>query len=245
MKKFTICTFTNYERRHLAVRFLESLRDTIDIDAHDIVVYENGDEGNPHKLRDYLFDKLPEVPFKVIGKPERSGLAQMWNWAMDMAKTDHVVLCNDDCISRYDWPAKVSMYYRVTQQPIHLICTPNGFSGFCVYKPFWHHFGFRNEYPGGYYEDEDYFLSVASANGITKHKYMMERFFLSYHDTSRMVPFKHQPMHIKDGVARAYTKWNKRENFDVFVKYWKEVPKGTENAIEGKGGGFYLPNKGD
>jgi len=232
---FEIFTITNWDRRSIASRFTRFMQETTDLDRHPLVIVENGDGCDKDLQTD--IEKTSKVSnFQYIHLLERHGLARVWNMCMLVAKTEWVVICNDDSIPTHLWTESLEQVINKTPHQMYLLCHPNGFSAFCLNKTFWNkHGGFNNEFPEGYYEDDDWFLRVAFQEHVRNRQQVMDNFIFSYFDNFKISLFHHMPIKTK---TRG---WNREKNKKIFDKYWVQVRPDTEGAIENKSGKWYIP----
>jgi hypothetical protein len=151
-------------------------------------------------------------------------------------ENDWILICNDDCVPTRPLEQEIWGLLNSTSHKMFLLCHPNGFSGFLLNKKFWEDMGmFRDEFPEGYYEDDDWFLRVALNTNSTREE-VMKYYIFSFYDNYGFSLFKHKP-----NPEVSSKKWNKHANKLVFDKYWREVPPKTMGSIENKGGKWYVP----
>lgn len=238
MKLYTLYTITNYQRKDLVSRFVNSFQNTTPIDLVELVVVENGDNMNSASLEHYIFSRTANFPFTYIDLVDRQGLARVWNICVEESKTDWVIICNDDCIFKHRWIESLALQIEENGNKTFLLSMPNGFSAFAIHKDTWKKYGgFRDEFTSGYYEDDDFFLRCGCTEGLHTKQEIIDKCFFSYADTYGAGLLDHVPS--LPGQSH-FKKWNKEENFKIFNQHWEEVPKGTPNAIENKNHKWYL-----
>lgn len=235
---FAIYVITNWERRHFATRFLKEMNKKTDLKKSSLVVVENGDSHGKN-LREYLRLTSRVADFFFHKMDKRRGLATVWNNCMSSGISQDVVICNDDCVPCDRWMQDLVAIVSKVPHDMILMSQPNGFSAFYLHKTMWlKEGGFRDEFPAGYYEDDDWFLRVALNNGLTRQE-VMDQKILSCADTLGRGLFEHKPLDSSLGVG--LSKWDKSANKKVFAKYWAETAPNSPGAIENKGGKWYVP----
>ncbi len=209
--------------------FIGQMRETFPLRISRVLVINNGGK---HLGK----DSLGSGNFKILNTTSRIGLSSCWNAAMENAEFEWVLICNDDLIFPKGW---VKDFQNILQQNpnrhVFLLSNPNGFSCFAITKTFWKKIsGFREGFPGGYYEDDDFFLRVAKMAGLRYKKDMMKSIFYSHFDETGKTLIKHSPEYFERVPG-----WNKHENKVFFDNFWQLTYNEDPDGIENKNGVWY------
>jgi len=178
---------------------------------------------------------------KFIRNDVRLSVVAYWQQSMEEASYDWVVLCDDDDVFLDSWDTKLqSLIERNPTFEIFLICHPNGFSGIALTKDFYEKYGpFRPEFTGGGWEDDDFFLQIALKSDCRTREEVFDEMIYNAYRREGDVLLQHKPLHSSPYRAE----WDHSENKRIFDRFWKEVPEGTEGAIQGKNMKFYKPKR--
>ena len=104
-----------------------------------------------------VLDNSPERLFFEFAEdryffPWNPSLTRVWNWAIAMAKTDWVLICNSDVEFKKGWLEKFQSQEHMGQGLVH-----NHFYAFFINKEAVRRVGWFDErFTDGYYEDLDY-----------------------------------------------------------------------------------------
>lgn len=245
MKSLCVAFVTNSIRLPLIKKSLKSLIDTCkNKDNVMFLIFENGDFTKGVDIEFELQKIVPNnINIQFCRTSKRIGLAPAWNLCIKYAKAqgyDWTLLCNDDIESNVDfWDDAIHDIMAVIKREVYTFCYPNGFSAFLVHQPLVERVGwFRDEFPAGYWEDDDFFLKIAVYYGLHTKTEVMDKIVFSYFDNFGTMIFQHRPVGQEN--EKYLGKWNGNENKVIFDKYWQEVTGGIKNCYEAKSGRFYI-----
>lgn len=176
---------------------------------------------------------------RLIINTGRRSISTNWNRCINEAANEWILVLNDDIEFTKSWDSQLRRYIIREGYGFYAMCKPNSFSGFAVNRSFFAKHGpFREEYTGGGYEDEDFFLTVARNLGLRTKREVLESkegIFSLPHEEDRGL-FVHKPL-SKDRKWH----WSKANaNREVFQRIWKEVRRPGTDTYQGKGGKHYV-----
>lgn len=179
--------------------------------------------------------------YELATNEKRKSISHNWNMGITCNSSyAWVGVLNDDVEFLPNWD--VELERKITEdngkKGLYLISKPNSFSGFVISQKLFDRVGaFRVEYPGGGYEDEDYFLSIGKEYG---HRSVASLLSIgpiySYPFSESRGLVKHRP--LRDYAGKHWSKENK--NKAVFEKFWKRMAEPSDRTYQGKSGGHYL-----
>lgn len=92
--------------------------------------------------------------------PDKSGLAELWNWCVIMAPTDWVLICNDDIVFKKGWLQYLERKIKEGFLQINI----GHYGAFCLHKSLILKLGwFDNRFLGGGFEDVSHQLRISEA----------------------------------------------------------------------------------
>jgi len=107
---------------------------------------------------DFLTSTFSEDYIRSVLIPEKSGLAELWNWCVMLAPTDWVLICNDDATFKPGWLEYLEEQIATDKfDMIHLL----HYGGMCLHKRLILKMGWFDEnFRGGGFEDNDHQLRI-------------------------------------------------------------------------------------
>lgn len=244
--KITLAIPTNADWERLNRTRQSILKTTINPQVVDIIIVDNGNTFG-HDMTEWVneFKESYRGYVELYKMPKRAGLTTAWKWCTDMSMTDWTVIINDDTSLTLGWDVIFrNLLEKEPNHDIYLLCHPFNWSGFAVNRAFVKEFPWRTEFPEGYYEDNDIYLRVATARGLTKKSEIYTKAIYCLPYVTEGQPTKFCFTHAQDNAISKrsphYTRWNSAANLRVFNKYWRRRSPGTPNAIEMKDGNYYV-----
>ncbi len=173
---------------------------------------------------------------ELIINLERKSISYNWHQIIENAKTDWIVILNDDSMFMPNWDYELEEYISKIDKGFFALCIPNSFSGFAIKKEFYNKYGpFRQEYPGGGYEDEDFCLEILRKSGLRTSKDLTsKKIFVFANEENRGLITHYKNSKFKKGNWSNYNL-----NEPIFKKYWEETKSPNENSYQGKSNKWY------
>jgi hypothetical protein len=240
--KITLAIPTNADWERLNRTKQSLVQNTAEPENVDVIFVDNRNTFG-HDMQPFVDSVQEEYrgSVKLVCMPLRCGLTTAWKWCTDSSSTDWTVITNDDIYFMPGWDTKFRDLLK--KEPgfgLYLLCHPYNWSGFAVHTSFVEEFPWRTEFPAGYHEDNDIYLRVATARGLTTKSeiYTKAIYCLPFATSPPQYCFQHLH-HTETQKSKFYTRWNEEANLKVFTKYWRQCAKWTPGAIENKNGHYY------
>lgn len=139
--------------------FLKSIVSTSQSKTPVVTVLHDSPESYDNSMK--LCDENASLHLRSVWLPDKSGLAELWNWCIMTAPTEWVLICNDDITFNHNWIEYLEdMIASQKYLMIHLF----HYGAMCLSKQFvLEHGWFDERFTGGGFEDVDSQLRISEA----------------------------------------------------------------------------------
>jgi len=242
--KFTLAIPTNADWNRLNSMKMSLISNTAEPENVKVIFIDNCNTNNHNmdtwfrEFQDRWAERNGQA--SLIKLPERVGLTTAWKACTDESKTEWTCITNDDLYFMPAWDTTFKeLVERKQEHDIFLLCNPYNWSGFAVNKKFIQDFPWRTEFPEGYFEDDDIYLRVASANNLHKKSEIYTKAIYNLPYVESRYCFEHRPVHSKND-SKFHRGWDGPLNKQFFDQWWQEVTPKFPGAIENKNGKYFV-----
>lgn len=191
--------------------FLESFLATTKESGRPVLtVLHDSPESYDDSMR--ICDKNSSLYLRSLWLPEKSGLAELWNWSVMTAPTEWVLICNDDITFNPGW---VEYLDEMINSGKYILIHLFHYGAMCLSKQFiLEHGWFDERFHFAGYEDNDSQLRISEAN--------LKQYIDKSHDFIRKennVEIGHYVNHLK--YVYNAPGWIGGSNEPWFIKKWK------------------------